>query len=115
MNAFHGLDESLTVALQQTRIKAMALQLIAVIHGSNVSALGLWEALLSEIELLNKLSLKSGIKLNNFTTVMFDAISKLNQPRPGNVARTLEPIFRNETISRICDLVNLLLSICPFY
>lgn len=105
LNAFHGLEESNIISLQQTRINAMALQLIAVIHGSNVSALGLCEAFLSEIELLKKLCDKHKIKPSKFTAIMCESISKLDQPRPGNVARSLEPIFRNESLSTICDLV----------
>ncbi|KAH7646421.1 Integrator complex subunit 4 [Dermatophagoides farinae] len=108
LNCFHRLQPKHIIAIQQTRIKAMALQLIAIIHGSNVSALGLCDAFLSEMTTLKKLSAEHNVQLNEIINNMFDAIASLNQPRPGTVGRILQPIFLNSSTSKICDLSNIL-------
>jgi len=86
----------------------MALQLIAIIHGSNVSALGLCDAFLSEMAVLQRMLMEHNIQPNEIISLMAEKISSLNQPRPGSVARILQPIFINSPISKICDLANIL-------
>lgn len=105
LNCFHRLHPLHLICIQQTRIKAMALQLIAIIHGTNVSALGLCEAFLSEIAILKRLSTEHGVKLNDIVSLMIDTTEGLNPPRPGSVARALQPIFLTSSLAKICDLV----------
>lgn len=108
LNSYHGLHPRLVICIQQTRVKAMALQLIAIIHGSNVSALGLCDAFLSEMADLKILLTKHHVKPDEIIQLMSDTISAMNQPRPGSVARALQPIFISSPISKICDLANIL-------
>lgn len=108
LNCYHGLHPRLVICIQQTRVKAMALQLIAIIHGSNVSALGLCDAFLSEMADLKILLTKHDVKPDEIIQLMSDTISAMNQPRPGSVARALQPIFISSPISKICDLANIL-------
>lgn len=108
LNLFHGLQPKHIIAIQQTRIKAMALQLIAIIHGSNVSALGLCDAFLSEMTTLKRLSKEHCVQLDEIINDMFKAIDSLNQPRPGTVGRILQPIFLDSSTTKICDLSNIL-------
>lgn len=84
----------------------MALQLIAIIHGSNVSALGLCEAFLGEMAQLNKLMISTGFlpNKNNVVCQMMDTLSTLHQPRPGSVARALKPIITSASLPQIWDL-----------
>lgn len=108
LNCFHALHPLHRVCIQQTRVKAMALQLIAIIHGSNVSALGLCDALMSEMALLQRMLNEHNLKPDDIISLMTEKISSLNQPRPGSVARALQPIFISSPISKICDLVYLI-------
>ena len=105
LNCFHGLHPLLIICIQQTRVKSLALQLIAIIHGSNVSALGLCDAFLSEMNELKRLSNEHNIQLSEIINIMLATIASLNQPRPGSVARALQPIFLTSPIGKICDLV----------
>lgn len=105
LNCFHGLHPQHVICIQQTRVKAIALQLIAIIHGSNVSALGLCDAFLSEMADLQRLLTLHSIAPDEIIQLMCQKISQLNQPRPGSVARALQPIFISSPISKICDLV----------
>jgi len=106
-NRFHGLHPIQLVCIQQTRLKAMALQLIAIIHGSNASALALCDAFLSEVEYLEKLLEENNIRADSMTATMIKEISLLEEPKPGTVARVLQPLFLSSSVSRITDLVSL--------
>jgi integrator complex subunit 4 len=83
----------------------MALQLIAIIHGSNSSALALCDAFLSEIEYLEKLLNENSLKADSMTAKIIKEISLLEEPKPGTVARVLQPLFLSSSISQITDLV----------
>lgn len=108
LHSYHGLSPLHIICIQQTRVKAMALQLIAIIHGSNVSALGLCEAFLSEMNMLRKLLAETNTKPNNIIAMMIKKISCINQPKPGSVARALQPILLTSKAHEICDFENLL-------
>lgn len=84
----------------------MALQLIAFIHGSNASALGLCDAFLTEVEYLEKLLEENNLKADTITTTMIKEINLLGEPKPGTVARVLQPLFLSSSVSQITDLVS---------
>ncbi|KPM08491.1 hypothetical protein QR98_0070120 [Sarcoptes scabiei] len=104
LNCFHGLKTLHLMSLQQTRIKAMALQLIAIIHGSNISALGLCDAFISELNHLKKLATENNFQLNRIIDLIYSAISEIDLPKPGTVARKLKPILFNHPIAEIYNL-----------
>lgn len=111
LNCFHSLHPLHIVCIQQTRVKAIAIQLIAIIHGSNVSALGLCDALMSEMTVLQQMLNENNLKSDEIISQMAEKISSLDQPRPGSVARALQPIFVSSPISKICDLVSNVITI----
>lgn len=113
-NKFHGLHPMQLVCIQQTRVKALALQLIAVIHGSNASALGLCDSFMEEVEHLEKLLSHNKLTPDSLTTSVIKEISGLREPKPGTVARTLQPIFLSPNIFRITDLVNIFVKTFTF-
>lgn len=83
----------------------MALQLIAIIHGSNASALALSDAFISEVEYLQKLLFENNLNADSLTLKMMKEISLLEEPKPGTVARVLKPLFLSTSVSNITDLV----------
>jgi integrator complex subunit 4 len=102
---FHGIHPFQSTLIQQTRVKALALQLVAIIHGSNASALSLCDAFLEELQHL-RLSLKAcGIRADTLTESMMKQISLLDEPKPGSVARVLQPLFlASESMIQFSDL-----------
>lgn len=84
----------------------MALQLIAIIHGSNASALALCDAFISEMEYLHKLLSDNDLNADTLTVKMMKEISLLEEPKPGTVARVLKPLFLSTSVAHITDLVS---------
>ena len=93
IHQFHGLHPIQTGLVLELRVKALAIQLIAVIHGSNVSALTLCEAFLEEVFALKTHLEEYRLKCDALTMEVIDEISVLKEPKPGSVARILKPLF----------------------
>jgi integrator complex subunit 4 len=90
---FHGIHPVQSALIQQTRVKALALQLMAIIHGSNASALALCDAFLEELQSLEKLLKELEMDADPLTSAMIREINSLEKPKPGSVARILQPLF----------------------
>lgn len=105
---FHGVHAVQAALIQQTRVKALALQLMAIIHGSNASALALCDAFLEELQSLEKLIKDQGIQADPLTLAMIREINSLEVPKPGSVARILQPLFLSEEnlTTQLADLVS---------
>ena len=95
IHRFHGAHELHVCLVLQTRLKALALQLIAVIHGSNASALNLSEAFLDEVKNLEKQN-SDGQMLDELSSDMLKAIQSLTSPKPGSIARVLQPLLLSD-------------------
>ena len=93
IHQFHGLHPVQFGLVLEIRVKALAIQLIAVIHGSNVSALTLCEAFLEEVFELKRHLEEYNLKCDDLTMEVIDEISLLKEPKPGSVARILKPLF----------------------
>lgn len=108
MHQFHGLHPHHLALIHQTRVKALALQLIAVIHGSNASALGLCDAFLEELLILKSHLKSDDISPDSLTKEIISEISQLNSPKPGTVARALQPLFLSsqKLLIQAADLVS---------
>ena len=90
---FHGMHPFQITLIQETRVKGLALQLMAIIHGSNASALSLCDAFLEEVKHLKTLLEVNDMKADELTSSMIKNISQLEEPKPGSVARVLQPLF----------------------
>jgi integrator complex subunit 4 len=91
---FHGMSHHQMTLIQETRVKGLALQLMAIIHGSNASALSLCHAFLTEVEDLKRRHQQElDEKPDLLTQKMILSIEGLSEPKPGSVARLLMPIF----------------------
>ncbi|RWS02319.1 hypothetical protein B4U79_07769 [Dinothrombium tinctorium] len=97
VHQFHGMHPLHLSLILQTRVKALALQLIAVIHGSNASALTLCDAFLEEVKTLQKHLESNSLKPDSLTESMIREINDLEHPKPGTVARALQPLFLSST------------------
>ncbi|EEC20489.1 integrator complex subunit, putative [Ixodes scapularis] len=91
---FLGLERQEEAALRQLRLRALALQLVVVIRGSNSSALGLCEAFLDQVELLQAFLEQHSLEPDPFTTAMLRDMDALEEPKPGSVARVLQPLLQ---------------------
>lgn len=105
---FHGTHPVQTALVQQTRVKALALQLMAIIYGSNASALALCGAFIEELDHLRTHLDKSGIQADPLTEAMMKQIKSLEEPKPGSVARLLQPLFLSSQslTSQLADVVS---------
>ena len=106
---FHGAHPIQTTLVQQTRVKALALQLMAIIYGSNASALALCGAFIEELDHLRNHLNSSGIKADPLTEAMMKEIKSLEEPKPGSVARVLQPLFLSSQslTSQLADVVSI--------
>lgn len=91
---FLGLQKQELAALKQLRLRALALQLVVVIKGSNTSALGLCEAFLDQVEMLQAFLEENELQPDSFTAAMFRDMDALEEPKPGSVARVLQPLIQ---------------------
>lgn len=120
VHKFHKLNSIQKCCIQQIRIKALAIQLIAIINSSNASALDLCESFLEEIETLKAyLSQEPNLEheaLDSLTHAILEELSTLEQPKPGTVARALQPLLLtgplvleqvNESLLVLTDLKNI--------
>ncbi|KAL1427781.1 hypothetical protein MTO96_003125 [Rhipicephalus appendiculatus] len=91
---FLGLERAEEGALRQLRLRALALQLVVVIRGSNASALGLCEAFLEQLETLQGFLEVHNLQPDAFTAAMLREVDALEEPKPGAVARVLQPLLQ---------------------
>lgn len=78
--------------------RALALQLTFVVNTSNTSALSLCDNFLDQVELVQKYLHDHDIKPDSFTETLFAELSKIEDPKPGAVARLLLPLLTSHDI-----------------
>lgn len=116
LKRYHKLSPIQICCVQQLRIQALAIELVAFINSSNSSALELCDDFIEEIRgmeaFLNDQPFLDSIALCSITTSIMDELAALDQPKPGTVARKLEPLFCkmptildqiNETLTTLID------------
>ncbi|XP_075535942.1 integrator complex subunit 4 [Dermacentor variabilis] len=91
---FLGLERAEEGSLRQLRLRALALQLVVVIRGSNASALGLCEAFIEQLENLQGFLEEHNLQPDAFTAAMLREVDALEEPKPGAVARVLQPLLQ---------------------
>ncbi|XP_045472488.1 integrator complex subunit 4 [Harmonia axyridis] len=98
---FVGLSAEDKCAVKQLHMKALALNLIYIVKGSNSSALAPCHNFLNMVEVLQMELHKNGIEPECFTKDVFKELSSLEEPKPGMVSRVLIPILAEARIGRI--------------
>lgn len=97
LRRYHKLNPVQRCCVQQLRVQALAIELVAFINSSNASALELCDDFIEEVKsmeaLLNDEPFLDSIALSAITSSILDELSALDHPKPGTVARKLEPWF----------------------
>lgn len=119
LRRYHKLTTVQRCCIQQLRLQALAIELVVFINSCNASALDLCdnfmeearslETYLSEHQYLNWMALSS------LSNSILEELNSLDQPKPGTVARKLEPFFKssaalgqiNETLRLLIDSQNI--------
>ncbi|GBM31165.1 Integrator complex subunit 4 [Araneus ventricosus] len=92
---FLGLNSEEIICLRQLRLRALSLQLMVLIRGSNTSALGPCEAFLEQVDSLQRFQEEQGLNPDSFTSALFRDLDLLEDPKPGTVARVLQPLLQS--------------------
>lgn len=106
---YHKLTTIQKCCIQQLRVQALAIELVSFINSCNSSALDICDNFIEEVRLLNQY-LESepyldSIALSSLTNSILEELSSLDQPKPGTVARKLEPLFTKQS-SLALDQIN---------
>ncbi|GIY87435.1 integrator complex subunit 4 [Caerostris darwini] len=91
---FLGLNSEEVICLRQLRLRALSLQLMVLIR-SNTSALGPCEAFLEQADSLQRFQEDQGLTPDSFTSALFRDLDSLEDPKPGTVARVLQPLLQS--------------------
>lgn len=101
LRRYHKLTAVQKCGIQQLRLQALAIELVVFINSSNASALDLCDNFMEEARnlesFLNENQYLNWVALSSVSTSILDELSSLNQPKPGTVARKLEPFFNKPT------------------
>ncbi|CAH0557840.1 unnamed protein product [Brassicogethes aeneus] len=98
---FVGLSPVEECAVKQFRLRALALNLVYIVKGSNASALAPCHHFLTVVEDMQKQLNQGGLEPDAFTTLVFRELSSLEEPKPGTVARLLIPILSEAKLGKI--------------
>ncbi|XP_044751822.1 integrator complex subunit 4 [Coccinella septempunctata] len=98
---FVGLSPADRCAVKQMHMKALALNLVYIVKGSNSSALAPCHHFLTVVENLQCELDNYGLEPESFTVAVFKELSNLEEPKPGMVSRILIPIISESRIGRI--------------
>lgn len=103
LRKFHKLSGVQSCCIQQLRVQALASELVVFINSSNSSALEICDNFLEEVRnleaYLESQPFLDSIALGSLTSSILEELSSLNQPKPGTVARKLEPLFTKTSLA----------------
>lgn len=115
LRRYHKLSPIQRCCVQQLRVQALAIELVIFINSCNSSALDLCDDFLEEVRnlesFLSDQPFLDSIALGSLTANMLDELSNLDSPKPGTVARRLEPLFskRPTVLNQINETLTLLI------
>nr|XP_023015747.1 integrator complex subunit 4 [Leptinotarsa decemlineata] len=98
---FVGLSSVEQCAVKQFRLRALALNLVYIVKGSNASALAPCHHFLTVVEDMQKELTQAGLQPDNFTSLVFSELAQLEEPKPGAVSRILIPILSEAKMGKI--------------
>lgn len=90
---FNGLSKEEYSTVIQLKLRALALQLVYIVRGSNASALAACQNLLEQAETVQKYLEENECPANDFTQALFELFDSLDDPKPGTVVKLLLPLF----------------------
>nr|CAD7401906.1 unnamed protein product [Timema poppensis] len=92
-----GLNTEDLSCVKQFKLKALALQLVYIVRGSNFSALALCEHFLETVEDTQRYLSEHEVQPEAFTSSLFKELGLLEDTKPGPVARCLLPLLQVST------------------
>lgn len=120
LRKFHKLSPIQACCIRQLRLQALAIELVIFINSSNSSALDLCDDFMEEVrgleEFMSEQPFLDSMTLTGLSASILEELSNLNDPKPGTVARKLEPLFSrgtemfswiNETLTTLIDSQNI--------
>ncbi|XP_066973639.1 integrator complex subunit 4 [Macrobrachium rosenbergii] len=105
-HAFTNLSPTEEASIRNLRVRTLALQLVYVVHGSTGSALGLCDNFLEHTEALHRFLTDEKLKADSFLEAVFEELSQLEEPRPGAVARILQPLLLSNPVPALAPISN---------
>lgn len=108
LRRFHKLSVIQKCCIQQLRLQALAIELVVFINSCNSSALDICDNFMEEVKNLESYlsdePAMDSVALSSLTSSILVELSTLDQPKPGTVARKLEPLFAKKSL--VLDQVN---------
>lgn len=108
LRRYHKLSPIQSCCVQQIRMQALAIELVVFINSSNASALDLCDNFMEEVRslesYLEEQPFLDSIALTSLSTAILEELGSLDEPKPGTVARKLEPLFSKS--SAVFDQIN---------
>lgn len=98
---FTGFSPNEYGLTMQLKLRALALQLVYIVRGSNASALAICQNFLEQAESVQKYMEENDLSADEFTFAMFKMLDGLDEPKPGTVAKHLLPLFEKHPIPLI--------------
>lgn len=105
-HAFTNLSPAEEASIRNLRVRTLALQLVYVVHGSTGSALGLCDNFLEHTEALHRYLTDEKLSADSFLEAVFEELSQLEEPRPGAVARILQPLLLTHPVPALAPIIN---------
>lgn len=105
-HAFTNLSPAEEASIRNLRVRTLALQLVYVVHGSTGSALGLCDNFLEHTEALHRYLTDEKLSADSFLEAVFAELSQLEEPRPGAVARILQPLLLTYPVPALGPITN---------
>ncbi|XP_022910802.2 integrator complex subunit 4 isoform X2 [Onthophagus taurus] len=98
---FVGFSAKELCVIKQFRLRALAINLVHIVKGSNASALAPCHHFLSTVEDMQTEIENANLEPDEFTSAVFKELWILEEPRPGTVARILIPILTDTKLGPI--------------
>ncbi|VEN55059.1 unnamed protein product [Callosobruchus maculatus] len=98
---FVGLSPVEQCAVKQFRLRALAVNLVYIVKGSNASALAPCHHFLTVVEDMQKELSAANLEPDHFTALVFSELAQLEEPKPGAVSRILIPILSEAKLGKI--------------
>lgn len=105
-HAFTNLSPTEEASIRNLRVRTLALQLVYVVHGSTGSALGLCDNFLEHTEALHRYLTDEKLSPDSFLEAVFEELSMLEEPRPGAVARILQPLLLSHPVPALSPIID---------
>ncbi|XP_034232413.1 integrator complex subunit 4 isoform X1 [Thrips palmi] len=96
---FMGLGSVELAAVKQFKLKALALQLVYIVTGSNSSALSLCDHFLLQVEETQKYLTDESVNAETFTSLLFKEMALLEETKPGPVARSVLKLLQTSSLA----------------